>query len=268
MINRKDSRDARIRLHQSKLVLKSCDYSGYCVSHNPEIIADNSTHFVSKPWYRHFLRCLTLAMAVSAVAAYDFDRLQQQLSARFGPARISLLRDWQGMLAESASMTEKNKLGKVNDFINRHITFEDDMSIWSQSDYWATPLEAIGQGRGDCEDFAIIKYYSLKDAGVPLTKLRLVYVKARLNGPSGPYLQAHMVLAYYPTPNAEPLVLDNLVRDIKPASQRSDLQPVFSFNSEAIWDGAAGNAARGSGGTGQLSRWQDLLQRARNEGFD
>lgn len=181
---------------------------------------------------------------------------------------MSLLRDWQEMLTKSRSLTENDKLKKVNDFINKHIAFEDDISIWNQSDYWATPLETIGQGRGDCEDFAIIKYYSLRDAGVPLAKLRLVYVKARLNGPSGPYLQAHMVLAYYPTPNAEPMVLDNFVPVIKPASQRNDLQPIFSFNSEAIWNGVAGNAAKGFGGTGQLSRWQDLLERARNEGFD
>ncbi len=205
---------------------------------------------------------------VSAVAAHDFDHLQQQLSVRFGPARVSLLRDWQKVLAESKSVPEKDKLRKINDFINRHIPFDDDMSIWNQSDYWATPLETIGQGRGDCEDLAIIKYYSLKDAGVPLAKLRLVYVKARLSGPNGPYLQVHMVLAYYPTPNAEPLVLDNLVPEIKPASQRSDLQPVFSFNSEAIWNGVAGSAAKGSGGADTLSRWQDLQQRARKEGFD
>ncbi|MCX7155779.1 MAG: transglutaminase-like cysteine peptidase [Rhodocyclales bacterium] len=214
------------------------------------------------------MRGLVLALAASAVWAFDFDRLQQLLTARFGSAQVALLRDWEKVLAESRSAAEKDKLKKVNDFVNRRIRFEDDMSIWNQSDYWATPLETIGQGSGDCEDFAIIKYYSLRDAGVPLAKLRLVYVKARLYGPAGPHQQAHMVLAYYPTPGAEPLVLDNLVPVIKPASQRSDLQPVFSFNSEAIWNGVAGNAARSGGGTAQLSRWQDLLQRARNEGFE
>jgi predicted transglutaminase-like cysteine proteinase len=215
-------------------------------------------------------RCLLLVLAVSAVHAYDFDRLLRLLGERFGSARVSLLRDWQQTVAESSanSLPEKSKLKKINDFINRRVGFEDDLSIWNQSDYWATPLETIGQGRGDCEDFAIIKYYSLKEAGVPPAKLRLVYVKARLESPGGPYLQAHMVLAYYPTPNAEPLVLDNLVPEIRPASQRRDLQPMFSFNSEAIWSGVAGNSAKGAGGTGQLSRWQDLLQRARNEGFD
>jgi len=209
-----------------------------------------------------------MVVTATAVCAYDFDRLQQQLTARFGQARVSLLRDWQKVLAASRPLAEKDKLKRINDFINRRIVFDDDLSIWNQTDYWATPLETIGQGSGDCEDFAIIKYYSLKDAGIAVAKLRLVYVKARLDGPNGPYMQAHMVLAYYATPNAEPLVLDNLVPDIKPASQRGDLVPIFSFNSEAIWNGVAGNAARGAGGTGQLSRWADLLQRARNEGID
>ena len=232
------------------------------------ISAGKYLQFRSAASHTRVLRGLLLFLTVSAALAFDFDRLQPQLIARFGQERVALLRDWQKTLADSRSGSELVKLRKINDFINRTITFEDDIAIWNQSDYWATPLETIGQGRGDCEDFAIIKYYSLKDAGVPLAKLRLVYVKARLNGPNGPYMQAHMVLAYYPTPNGEPLVLDNLVAEIRPASQRTDLQPVFSFNSEAIWNGAAGNAARGAKGIGQLSRWEDLLQRARTEGFD
>lgn len=211
---------------------------------------------------------LYAGILLSAAWAYDFAFFEKQILARFGPARVMVLREWQASLAETKKAGELEKLRKVNDFINRHVEFDDDMSIYNQSDYWATPLETIGHGRGDCEDFAIIKYFSLKDAGVPLAKLRLVYVKARLEGPEGPRLQAHMVLAYYPNPSAEPLVLDNLIPEILPASQRRDLQPIFSFNSEAIWNGAAGNSAKGAGGTGQLSRWQDLLQRARKEGFD
>ena len=218
--------------------------------------------------YRHVLRYLLLAISVSVTWAFDFERLEQQLIKRFGPTQLPTLRDWQKTLSKAKSELEKRKLERINNFVNQHVAFEDDIDIWNQSDYWATPLETIGRGRGDCEDFAIIKYYSLHDAGVPLIKLRLVYVKARLNGPGGPYLQAHMVLAYYPTPNAEPLVLDNLDPEIKPASQRSDLVPIFSFNSEAIWSGVAGNAKKGAGGTATLSRWQDLLQRARSEGFE
>lgn len=218
--------------------------------------------------FRSRLFGMLVCLALSVSWAYDFAVLERQILTRFGPERVAVLREWQSSIFEAKKSVELEKLRKVNDFINRHIGFDDDMSIYNYSDYWATPLETIGYGRADCEDFAIIKYFSLKDAGIPFSKLRLVYVKARLDGPGGPRLQAHMVLTYYATPNAEPLVLDNLVSDILPASQRRDLQPVFSFNSEAIWNGVAGNSARGIGGTGQLSRWQELLLRARKEGFD
>lgn len=192
----------------------------------------------------------------------DFDRLQQVLLSRFGADRVPLLLEWQRMLGAERKTTETEKLRRVNDFVNRRIAFDDDISVWGQNDYWATPTEIIGQGRGDCEDFSIAKYFSLIDLGIPINKLRLVYVKAVQTGPAGTFLQAHMVLAYYATPTADPLVLDNLNPQILPASQRSDLSPIFSFNSAGLWQGTGNNASNSN-----LSRWQDLLARARAEGF-
>lgn len=198
-----------------------------------------------------------------ALAELDFANLQEQLIARFGPARVILLKDWQAQLETGRKLPEAEKLKQLNDFFNRNIVFGEDVSIWNQSDYWATPLETIGRGQGDCEDFAIVKYYSLKLAGIPVSKMRLIYVKAQQGGNQ----RAHMVLAYYASPSAEPLVLDNLDPAIKPASKRPDLVPVFSFNSQGIYAGIAGNAAASAGGIGKLSRWEDLMQRARAEGF-
>lgn len=198
-----------------------------------------------------------------ALAELNFANLQAQLIARFGPARVILLKDWQAQLETGRKLPEAEKLKQLNDFFNRNIVFGEDVSIWNQSDYWATPLETIGRGQGDCEDFAIVKYYSLKLAGIPVSKMRLIYVKAQQGGNQ----RAHMVLAYYASPSAEPLVLDNLDPAIKPASKRPDLVPVFSFNSQGIYAGIAGNAAASAGGTGKLSRWEDLMQRARAEGF-
>lgn len=162
----------------------------------------------------------------------------------------------------------EDRLRRVNEFYNRRIVFSDDQEVWGQSDYWATPMELIAKGKGDCEDFTIAKYFTLINAGIPNDQLRLVYVKARIGGPNSSLLQAHMVLAYYPAPDAEPLVLDNLITEIRPASRRPDLTPVFSFNSQGIWQGAAGTDPQGAGGIGRLSRWQDLLRRAHQEGFD
>ena len=203
-----------------------------------------------------------------ALATLDPAALQRQLIAGFGPARVTLLKDWLQTVNSAKSLGEQAKLTQINNFINRNIAFENDFGIWQQSDYWATPLETIGQGRGDCEDFAIIKYVSLRMVGIPAKKLRLIYVKAKLQGANGPMQQAHMVLAYYATPNAEPLVLDNLDTTIRPASRRPDLQPVFSFNSEGIFAGVSGMDKATSGGIGRLSRWEDVLRRISAEGYE
>lgn len=199
-----------------------------------------------------------------AVAELNFATLQQQLIARFGPARQPLLHDWQALLETARKLPEAEKLKRLNDFFNRNIVFGEDITIWGQSDYWATPLETIGRGQGDCEDFAIVKYYSLRQVGVPVSKMRLIYVKAKQGGSQ----RAHMVLAYYASPATEPLVLDNLDPTIKPASKRPDLTPVFSFNSQGIYAGVSGKASASAGGTGKLSRWEDLMRRARAEGFE
>jgi len=214
---------------------------------------------------RRLLPAATLVLWLGfAVADLNFANLQQQLIARFGPARKPLLDDWQVLLSNARTLPEAEKLKRFNDFFNRNIAFGEDISIWGQTDYWATPLETIGRGAGDCEDFAIVKYYSLRQVGVPVSKMRLIYVKAR----QGNNQRAHMVLAYYASPSAEPLVLDNLDPAIKPASKRPDLTPVFSFNSQGIYAGVAGTTAASAGGAGKLSRWEDLMQRARAEGFE
>ncbi len=225
--------------------------------------------FLARDRLARFLSGLLLAAgAVCALAALDAGALRQQLADRFGPSRLPLLDNWLATIESAKPKKDDARLKLINDFINRHIVFDDDISVWQQSDYWATPLETIGQGRGDCEDFAIIKYISLRQAGIPAARLRLIYFKARRNGATGPVQIANMVLAYYATPNAEPLVLDNLDPTIRAASQRGDLQPVFSFNSEGIFAGVSGKEQAAAGGTGRLSRWEDALRRIHAEGFE
>ncbi|MDP2808946.1 MAG: transglutaminase-like cysteine peptidase [Rhodocyclaceae bacterium] len=228
------------------------------------------TAFVSHHHSRrcHSLAALGLAVLVGTAAALDFDRLMAGIGQRFGPAAAQSFQDWRRLLDEAGALPVPDRLRRINEFFNRRIQFSDDAKTWGQSDYWATPMETIGRGQGDCEDFTIAKYFSLLNSGIPNEKLRLVYVKARTGGPSSTVQQAHMVLAYYATPDAEPLVLDNLITDIRPASRRPDLLPVFSFNSQGLWAGAGGNDPQGPGGPGRLTRWQDLLTRARAEGFD
>ena len=153
--------------------------------------------------------------------------------------------------------SNNKKLSGVNNFFNQ-LYFVDDINLWGKKDYWATPLEFIGSNAGDCEDFTIAKYFSLLELGIPDSKMRLVYVKAiRLN-------QFHMVLAYYPTPSSEPLILDNLNPEIVRASKRSDLLPIYSFNGKNLWlMKSSASSGELAGKASRLSLWNDLRSRER-----
>jgi predicted transglutaminase-like cysteine proteinase len=216
----------------------------------------------SRPPWRALLALGPILLAAGlALAAPAFDRLASVALQRYGPAGSEKVAAWRQALAEARPLSEADRVARVNSFFNERIHYEGDMAIWGQADYWATPLETLAQGAGDCEDFAIAKYASLTALGVPRQKLRLIYVRAQLDG----MVQAHMVLGYYPNPSAEPLVLDSLMNEIRPASRRPDLTPIFSFNGEGLW---VGGAAPVSDPTARLSRWRDLLHRMAQEGIE
>jgi predicted transglutaminase-like cysteine proteinase len=187
-----------------------------------------------------------------------------QAANRMGSRTVAEARALMATMAELSGQDEEARLRGVNQFYNQRIVFRDDIEVWGQTDYWASPLEMLSKGQGDCEDYAIAKYFTLIALGVPGPKLRLVYVRALVGGQGGAVL-AHMVLAYYPTPDAQPLILDNLVGDIRPASRRPDLAPVFSFNAEGLWQGVG--AATAGDPLARLSRWRDVLNKAKLEGL-
>ncbi|MFC3531634.1 transglutaminase-like cysteine peptidase [Vogesella facilis] len=178
---------------------------------------------------------------------------------------LRIYRDWQQLLLRlGKEASDEVKVREVNQFFNQRLHYMEDIELWKQVDYWATPLESMSKGSGDCEDYAFAKYFTLRELGVAPQKLRMIYVKARIGGPASSITQAHMVLAYYPAPTVEPLVLDSLISSIMPASQRSDLQPVFSFNGDGIWVGG-GSAPNAS--VDRLTRWRQLIDKMKAEGF-
>jgi len=205
--------------------------------------------------------CMALALAVGAGQAWDGQRLLRGANG-LGELAIRNATAVQELVLQMPARDEPAKVAAVNDFYNHRIGFRSDLDLYGVVDYWASPLETLARGAGDCEDFAIAKYFTLVASGVSQKKLRLVYVRAMDLGLAVP----HMVLAYYPTPDADPWVLDNLVPGLRPASARPDLTPVFSFNAEAIWEGVGAAPVRGTA-TERLSRWAAVLKKAREEGF-
>lgn len=179
----------------------------------------------------------------------------QQAQKKYGTLAVRRLEAWQSLINDNFQKPERLQLQKVNDFFNQ-ARFTNDLDLWGKSDYWATPYEFLGIDAGDCEDYVIAKYFTLKAMGVEESKLYLTYVKAiRLK-------QAHMVLTYFKTPKSIPLVLDNLTDQILKATQRNDLIPIYSFNGDGLWlSKQRGNGQAVSGGTDQLKNWNQLLQR-------
>lgn len=169
-----------------------------------------------------------------------------------GYERVVQMRDF---INEHQHESDWQKLHLVNQFANRHVRFVSDRDHWGQNDYWASPLESLGTGRGDCEDYSVLKYFMLRAMGVPDEKLRLMYVRAlRQNEP-------HMVLVYFENPQDYPLVLDNLESEIRLASERTDLKPVYSFNASGLWLARAGGLGHKVKNHKGNSHWLAVLEK-------
>jgi predicted transglutaminase-like cysteine proteinase len=151
-----------------------------------------------------------------------------------------------------------HKLKDVNDFWNK-IKYRRDKSVWGKKDYWAAPFEFLGRGAGDCEDYAIAKYYSLRELGIPEKKLRITYVKLLRRRTK--FEEAHMVLTYYHKPGATPIVLDNVNKKLKLASKRKDLRPVYSFNASGLWQAKNKGKTSLRVGKNNLRNWKSLMGR-------
>lgn len=181
-----------------------------------------------------------------------------QVEKKYGPGARKRLTAWGELLRQNTPRSELQKLELVNTFLNE-IPFIDDSLHWQSKDYWATPVEFLASNGGDCEDFSIAKYFSLRLLGIADEKMSLTYVKAvNLN-------QAHMVLTYFESPGAVPLVLDNLTNSILPANKRSDLLPIYSFNGSGLWLAKQRGKGKQVGGSDRLGKWRQLLKRMPEE---
>lgn len=170
----------------------------------------------------------------------------------------SNISQWKKML--KGKVLDDTTIQTVNTFFNEAVVYANDLETWNQTDYWATPLELLKAGAGDCEDFAIAKYFTLRFLGVPDSQLRLVYARALLT--EG--IISHMVLTYE---SAEgPIVLDNLITETKSVAHRPDLIPVYSFNEEGLYLPSVKGELRTSD-TKNMSRWQDVLDKMSKEGY-
>lgn len=229
----------------------------YCPDNSFEPLCKRSGPCQSR-WFRGLIWLLLcfVSSAILAVGSEILNRIEQQ----YGISARQRVISWQHLIQSNQDKTIPEKLELVNQFFNQ-VQFVSDQQHWGKTDYWSTPLEFLVTNGGDCEDFSIAKYFTLRELGVPVDKMRLTYVKAlSLN-------QAHMVMTFFPSVGAEPLVLDNLDGTIKPASKRRDLLPVYSFNGDGLWLAKERSSGRRVGNANRISLWNNLRERMRLEGL-
>ncbi|MCP4266985.1 MAG: sulfate adenylyltransferase [Candidatus Brocadiaceae bacterium] len=213
--------------------------------------------------YRKYILVSVVIMltALPLAIAYEKKYLRsviEAVSKTYGSRAVRRFEKWCKLIESNMGERELRKLTIVNDFINR-AKRKSDASTYGQSDYWSTPLELLGRNRGDCEDFSIAKYFTLKMMDVSTDKLRIAYVTAL------EFRQAHVVLAYYQTPNSDPLILDSLKSKILPASLRPDLKYIYSFNSEFIWMSKSRGKDLKVNMSGRFKKWNELMSKMRRE---
>lgn len=141
---------------------------------------------------------------------------------------------WLAFLGGLRGRPAAEQLREVNRYANE-MDYVLDIDNYGIEDYWAIPREFFGNG-GDCEDYAITKYFSLRWLGYPDAELRIVVVQdTNLRAP-------HAVLAV--GRNDDILVLDNQVRAVLPHRQVVHYAPVYSINEHGWWIHAPAGGSR------------------------
>lgn len=203
---------------------------------------------------------IAFTYAFGSTAPFTIDQeVLRYAQQQYGSAGKRRIEELIALMNTLQMQSEKSQLEHINNFFNA-VVYEIDQQVWGVKDYWATRTEFLGRDMGDCEDYVIAKYFTLRQLGISATKIYLTYVKAIK------YNQAHMVLTYFPNENAEPLILDNLDPKILPASKRRDLLPIINFDGEKIYLAKQRGLGRILPSVDvNLKQWEELILKIRKE---
>ena len=147
-----------------------------------------------------------------------------------------VLKHWRRIIASAAALPRRDRIKAVNDFFNRW-PYKQDRELYGVNEYWATPKEFMTRS-GDCEDYAIAKYFALRNLGFEKEELRIVILMDKIRG------IGHAVLAHYS--GDEILILDSLSNLILPHSRYKHYVPQYSMNETTRWAHIGGSKKKKS----------------------
>ena len=173
---------------------------------------------------------MLLLFSQSLIAQLITNDIAKKSAKKYGPAsKKRFLNLYKTLLKDLKGASDIKKLNKVNTWYN-YIHYSSDKKVYGVKDYWATLYEFVGKGKGDCEDYTIAKYYTLKELGMNLKRLKFTYVIYKNR--RGKKI-SHMVLSYLKVPKPKSkkdiLILDNNNKKILPASKRRDIVKVVKM---------------------------------------
>ncbi|MDD9903653.1 MAG: transglutaminase-like cysteine peptidase [Rhodospirillaceae bacterium] len=159
------------------------------------------------------------------IQRYENSAGKQRRKCRVSRVNRCPNQQWDKFLKEIESLPRRDQIDQVNSYFNR-LQYIVDPVNYGKKDYWATPVQFFNKN-GDCEDYAISKYLSLRKLGVPVKDMRIVVLRD-LN-----LKVAHAVLVVYY--KGAPLILDNQISQVINADRIRHYQPIYSINENNWW---------------------------------
>lgn len=160
---------------------------------------------------------------LQGIAAEDATYRACAADPRACPGRSAMA--WRALLDGLDGAPRMEQIRAVNRFVNQW-RYKSDQENFGKSDHWQTPLEFFARS-GDCEDYAIAKYVSLRQLGVPPSAMRMVVLQDTIRD------VAHAVLAV--EADDDIWILDNLTNAVLPHTRLAHYAPYYSVNEQARW---------------------------------
>ncbi|WP_336985694.1 transglutaminase-like cysteine peptidase [Altererythrobacter aquiaggeris] len=160
-------------------------------------------------------------------------------SGRLEIGRTMFDKQWSRVSAQSLSSTQLRRslgsapqrgdalISQVNGWVNRNISYVEDIALYNRRDYWAGARQTLGKGKGDCEDIAILKMQMLAAAGIRRDDMILTIARDTVRNTD------HAVLIV--KQNGRFVMLDNATDRVLEANQSYDYRPILSFGATQNW---------------------------------
>ncbi len=142
------------------------------------------------------------------------------------PQSKYILKDYEKFINKIKYKKKSEQIKLINSYLNSmRARYDGKRNV---DDYWSTRGEFLSRGGGDCEDYAIAKYYTLKDLGLKDKDMCLLVVREKHSK------SYHMVLGVW-TNSHVPIILDNLSFKVLPFTKRVDLIPKYCINESGYY---------------------------------